>query len=188
MKVIFIIIFIAIASQTFSQNRIYSAGEIFSVSYADSSGEKYNEEDVKIYSLDSSSVKFLVKSGFPSNLIKLEIYSIPYNEITRFGYKVGIGTGAKIRNGGLIGFGIGFVLTSIIAGNLNNHGSKPDFGNVFSASCLVGAVFAVPGALIGAITAIGGKEYEYVDVSGYSDKKKYEVISNLIEKGIKANK
>ena len=187
MRIVLIIIFIAISSMSFSQSRIYSAGEIFSVSYADSSGEKYNEEDVRIYDIDSNSVKFLVVSGFPK-LTKSEIYSIPLSNITRFGYKVGIGMGAKIRNGALVGFGIGFVIIVASGAKLSSDGPKPDFGNVLGTGCLVGAIFAVPGALIGTLTGIGSKEYEYVDVSKYNVKKKHEVISNLIENGIKANK
>lgn len=67
--------------------------------------------------------------------------------------------------------------------------SPPIFsvGDRVAMGSLGGIVLAVPGALIGAITGIGSKEYEAVNISKYDNIKKYNLVKNMMSKGMKYN-
>jgi hypothetical protein len=64
---------------------------------------------------------------------------------------------------------------------------NPSDANKVGIAFLLGIAGAVPGALIGAATGIGNKEYEVIDISKYNRQKKFEILKRLIRNGVKEN-
>ncbi|CAN5496144.1 hypothetical protein BH10BAC5_BH10BAC5_18380 [soil metagenome] len=175
MRIFFIICFsLFLYGIGYTQSDINNAGSVFSISYSDIFNKQNTENDVSILKLTKDSISFEISFiGFPGS----KTITIENSKLSNFGYKTGIGFGKSIRNGALFGFAVGFIgaLASV---------KSIDFGN----GILVGLILSVPGALIGALTGIGSKEYEIVDVSKYDMEQKYEIINRLIQKGTKKNK
>ena len=175
MKFVLICLFFLSTSSVYSQSdSIYKAGENFTITYSDTLNNHITKDEVSILKLSKDSLTFkLTFIGYPWN----KILTIGTSQLSKFGYRSGIGFGNSIRNGSIFGFAVGFIGFCAAIKDIS-----------IGQGLLAGLIFAVPGALIGAVTGIDSKEYEVVDVSKYDPERKYEVIKKLIQKGLNKNK
>lgn len=178
------------SGKIYSQNdSISRAGDIFSMEFM-RSNELIKDKDLTISYIDQDSILVLSSNyNTASRQNESKTYRVYIDSIRSFGYKTGTNIGVRIRTGALLGFGAGFILGLIPRKKISLEPSDQnlDLFQSLGLGLLVGLVVAVPGALIGAATGIGSKEYEVVDVSKYNLKKKYNVIKELIQKGIIKN-
>lgn len=188
---IFLFLFLSFSGKGFSQaDSLDKIKQIYLIEFLNSDSEKTEVNDINILYLDSNSITY--EDAVFNNLKNSwspKILSVKYEGIKTFGYKVGTNIGARISRGALAGFSLGFIV-GFLGGKFNPVGdgsSKSTFGDRMSTGSLFGIALAIPGALIGAITGIGSKEYEVLDISKYDDAKKYEIIKRLMAKGLKVN-
>ncbi|CAN5496150.1 hypothetical protein BH10BAC5_BH10BAC5_18390 [soil metagenome] len=190
MKILVVIFLMLTSGKIYSQNdSISRAGDIFSMEFM-RSNELIKDKDLTISYIDQDSILVLSSNyNTASRQNESKTYRVYIDSIRSFGYKTGTNIGVRIRTGALLGFGAGFILGLIPRKKISLEPSDQnlDLFQSLGLGLLVGLVVAVPGALIGAATGIGSKEYEVVDVSKYNLKKKYNVIKELIQKGIIKN-
>lgn len=188
MKKIFLLIFFVflISGKVFSQADS-TENEIFSVSYVDYENNIDEVKDVKIISLDSNSVTYS-ESVYDGTKLAIVPYivEVKFNNLRSFGYKVGTSFGSRVLTGALVGFGFGFIVVGAVSGSLN-HDGKGTFGQAIGFGFIGGLALSLPCSLIGAITGIGSKEYEVLDVTKYNNARKYEIIKRLLDAGLKKN-
>ncbi len=171
----------------FTGNLIAQPKDFYTISYLDSLNKEVRYSGVEITSLNPGilSLKRTYVKGDNITPPKTFNYNIPLEKINSFGYRSSATLGKRIITGAAIGLGSGLVLGAIagsikIAENYKNHSVE---------GALAGAVIGVmTGSIIGGITGIGAKEYEILPITNYSDEKKYQLIKNLIAKGISSNK
>ena len=190
MKILLILLFLLISTSSFCQlDSISRSKEIYLISFKNFDSDIVEVKDVKVVSNDSDYITYedAVYNNI-KNTWSPRINSLKYDQINSFGYKVGTNFGQRVGIGALAGFGVGFVL-GFLAGDFNPVGDSHNNGiGRLGTGSLFGIAAAIPCALIAALTGIGSKEYEVVDVSKYDQERKYAVLKSLIQKGIKKNK
>ncbi|MBS1516078.1 MAG: hypothetical protein JSS63_13660 [Bacteroidetes bacterium] len=189
-KIIFALLVLA-ASNIFAQKvSTFKTDPVFYISFTNYDKEEINFEDIRITNLDSISLSFdETIYGQNSNENKFKERKVVFDRINKFGYKVGLSKGEIIRNGALIGFGIGFTLGAI-EGKINPVGDgsgKPTVADRIGTEFLFGLVTAIPVALLTSVFFLDSKEYEVLNISKYERHKKFEIIKRLIKKGVKEN-
>ena len=192
MKIVLLIFFIFLSGKIYSQiDSSLSSKEIYSLKYADSDQKLREEKDIRIISLDPDSIKFLdYEYNTTSRRNKDILYAKSISSIKSFGYKVGAGTWTRIKSGALIGFGAGFLIGLVNDKKISLEPSSQSasFFERIGLGLVLGIAASIPGGLIGAITGIGSKEYEEINISKYDNAKKYIMIKDLIKKGSVINK
>lgn len=192
MKIVLLIFFIFLSGKIYSQiDSSLSSKEIYSLKYADSDQKLREEKDIRIISLDPDSIKFLdYEYNTTSRRNEDILYAKSISSIKSFGYKVGAGTWTRIKSGALIGFGAGFLIGLVNDKKISLEPSSQSasFFERIGLGLVLGIAASIPGGLIGAITGIGSKEYEEINISKYDNAKKYIMIKDLIKKGSVINK
>lgn len=189
MKKILLCLIFLFSGKIFSQtDSAYKTDDIFYLSFTNYDKEVKELKDVRLTSIDSVSIGYEeVILGQNSNQNKYIPHTIVFDRINSFGYRVSASIGARIGYGSLAGFIVGGILGGLSGGyspggsGSNADSQRPGF------IVLGGFLVAIPGALIGAATGIGQKQFETVNISKYSRTKKFEIIKRLIRNGIKGN-
>lgn len=188
MKKILLCLFILFAGKIFSQSdTTYKTDDIFYLSFINYDKEEKELKDVRLTNIDSISLSYEeVIMGQSSNQNKYIPHKIVYGKINSFGYRVSSSIGTRVGYGALTGFVVGGILGGLSGGyspggSGNTDNQRPGF------IVIGGFLFAIPGALIGAATGIGQKQFEIVNISKYDRTKKFEVIKRLIKNGVREN-
>jgi hypothetical protein len=92
------------------------------------------------------------------------------------------GLAKGITLGGIIGFGIGFLLGTIAGPFSTGDGESSNFGDHLSFGTLAGIILAVPGVIVGGITgAIVGDNTQVYDMSSSKKELKLKRLRYIIE-------
>ena len=188
MKKFLLVLLILLPAKAFSQtDSSYKTEDIFYISFINYDKDEKELKDVRLTDIDSVSLSYEeVIMGQNSNQNKYIAHTIIFDKINSFGYRVSASIGSRIGYGSLTGFIIGGVLGGLSGGY--SPGGSGNTDNQRPAFIVIGGfLFAIPGALIGAATGIGQKQFEIVNVSKYERAKKFEIIKRLIKNGVKEN-
>lgn len=193
-KIIFIILILFLFSpKVFSQGESpFKTPGVFKLSYLNYENKIVDIEDVKLTAIDSNSLTFdeVAAYGPSSAQNTYKPRTVIFEKIKSFGYKDGLSRGDIIRNGTIIGVGIGFVLGFSI-GKFSITGDGSSTPSTFSDRAATGAgfglLFGIPAFVLTTLFSFDAKEYESLNISQYSSAKKFEILKTLIKKGVKKN-